>query len=730
MAFKFYLDGQLTDSPVNEFDLSTTIDRDNETEGILITQDVQLQYNGNNALNPGEVSGYTVLLDAFDTGTCNELLIDIYDEVSDTLTLHVYQGVIKVPSIEVDLHRMIVSTKVQDNSFYAYLSNNQSIDYNFVSPSSKNGVAITPAVQTDVNFFNPVDCQYNSLKLRKGVNINDAFDFIVRALSDNKVSFYSFSLQQEPVLFLFTGHALTLANSGDDSELITSFEQMMSELKKVRNVGYYIDRTNLDNPVLIIEDLDMIYGGNNFFEFTDIKELTATVNTDDIYASIKVGSKRLADGANPNYTFPESISYLGFREEVYVPLGQCNFDNELDLVNDYIISSNMISDQLYGAVTENLEDVFMVECENYLGNWRAVQYPSWVGAGPTIGTCFYNKGLSNPSKLNIQNSNYQSATTNTLSIGTYGFRAEIGAETIVGSFDPGSPVFSSSYTGFNNEPVIFSDETSGPNYDGSGNYNNVTGVYVVPVDGNYSFNSEFGIRISNTDEILNCMSINVISSLSPSIAAGIYNAGKARQQFVATLYIKVYDTNLFGTLLYQTQSQVTFAGNGNYSISNNLVSNLVTGNAVVVSLVIRSSVFAYNVTSNLPGNPQVNWPNPDLVALINSGWVLALSFSCGFPQPYGSCFARGDSYFECNGMPDGVLTFGSSDPKLFRSKAYEFEYHIDVSDFEVIKNNPTGLYKFEKDNIERFGWLDNMKRNDWTGMTTVKLITNNAATPK
>jgi hypothetical protein len=729
MAFKFYLDGQLTDSPVNEFDLSTTIDRDNETEGILITQDVQLQYNGNNVLNPGEVSGYTVLLDAFDTGTCNELLIDIYDEVSDTLTLHVYQGVIKVPSIEVDLHRMIISTKVQDNSFYAYLSNNQSIDYNFVSPSSKNGVAITPAVQTDVNFFNPIDCQYNSLKLRKGVNINDAFDFIVRALSDNKVSFYSFSLQQEPVLFLFTGHALTLANSGDDSELITSFEQMMSELKKVRNVGYYIDRTNLDNPVLIIEDLDMIYGGNNFFEFTDIKELTATVNTDDIYASIKVGSKRLADGANPNYTFPESISYLGFREEVYVPLGQCNFDNELDLVNDYIISSNMISDQLYGALTENLEDVFMVECENYLGNWRAVQYPSWVGVGFGVGTCFYNKGLSNPTKLNVQNSNYQSATTNTLSTGTYGFRAEQGAEQISGSFDPGSGAYIGPvYGGFDTQPVIFVDETSGPNYDGSGNYNNVTGVYVAPVDGDYSFSSTIDFRIVGCDTCVGGVNLVVLSSPSSGLPVGTYAVGTTKQQFNATLTIQVYSDNTLTVLLNQSSSFATFAGDGTYSLSNNFVGYLATGNAVIVSLNVDGGVYCYNLTN---GIYNFSLPNPNIRLLNASGWVLQLQFStCSFPLPYPTCYSKATSYFECNGMPDGVLTFGSSDPKLFRSKAYEFEYHIDVTDFEVIKNNPTGLYKFEKDNIERFGWLDNMKRNDWTGMTTVKLITNNAATPK
>lgn len=729
MAFKFYIDGQLTDAPVNEFDLSTTIDRDNDTEGILITQDVQLQYNGNNALNPGEVSGYTLLYNAFESGTCNELPIDIYDEVSDTLTIHVYQGVIKVPSIEVDLHRMIVSSKVQDNSFYAYLSNNQSIEYNFVSPTSKNGIQITPAVQTDVRFFNPVTCNYNNLNPRKGVNINDAFDFIVRALSDNKVTFYSWSLQQEPVLFLFTGYAMTLANAGSDSELITSFEDMLKELQKVRNVGYYIDRSNLDNPILVIEDLDLIYGGNNFFEFTDIKELSATVNTDNIYASIKVGSSRLGDGANPYYTFPESISYLGFREEVYVPLGQCNFDNELDLVNDYIISSNMISDQLYGAVTENLDDIFMVECENYLGNWRAVQYGSWVGSGFGVGTCFYNKGLSNPSKLVTQNSNYQAATTNTLSSGTYGFRAELGAEQLAGSFDPGSVAYiGPTLGGFDTQPVVFVDETSGPNYDGSGNYSNISGIYVAPVDGDYSFSSTIDFRIVGCDSCLGGVSLQILSSPPGGLPVGTYAVNNTKQQFNARLTIEVYTDNTLTTLINQSSNYSTFAGDGNYSLSTNLVGNLSTGNAVVVSLNVDGGVYCYGLTQ---GIYNYNLPNPFIRALNASGWVTQLAFTtCSFPLPYPTCYSRLTSFFECNGMPDGVLTFGSSDPNLYRSKSYEFEYHIDVTDFELIKSNPTGLYKFEKDNVERYGWLDNMKRNDWTGMTTVKLITNNAATPK
>lgn len=728
MAFRFYLDGQLTDAPMNEFDLSTSIERVNDTQGINITQDVQLQYNGNNNLNPFESSGYQILLNAFESGTCNELLLDIYDEITDTQTIHVYQGVIKVPSITWDLQKAIISTKVQDNSYYAYLSNNQSIEYNFLSPASKNGVTITPATQTTVVFFNPITCTYNSLSPHEGININDAFEFIVRALSDNKISFYSYTLKQEPVLFLFTGYALQVANSGDPSELITSFETLFNEVKKVRNIGYYIDRTDLNNPVMIIEDMDLMYGNSNVFEFTDIKDMVSEVNTDNIYAIIKVGSKELADGANPNYTFPEAISYLGFKPEDYVPLGQCNFDNELDLINDYVISSNMISDQIYGAVTTNLDKVFMVECEYDTGSmvWLAKKYPSWVGQG----TCFYNQGLNNPSKLQVQNSSYQAASTNTLANGTYGFRAELGAEQTVGSFNPGSSLFSSSWAGATTEPVIFVDENSGVNYDGSGNYNNTTGIYLAPVSGNYSFNSEIPIRIADCDTVSNCVIITVAGSQSPSIAAGTYKAGSVRQQFVGKLSIKVYTDNTLSSLVSQTQSQVTFAYNGTYSISNNFVGYLAAGNAVVVSLNIRSGLFVYNVTTNATNTP-VNWPNPDISALNNSGWSIFLGFSgCSFPQPYGSCYARTASYFECNGMPDGIVTFGSSDPKLFQNKTFEFEYDINTTDFETIKSNPTGMFKFEKDNVERYGWIQAMKRNDWTGMTTVKLLTNNASSPK
>jgi len=729
MAYLFYLDGLLTDSPINEFELSTSIRRESDTDGINVIQDVELAYNANNDLKVGETSGYSILYNAFESGTCNEIIIDIYDVVGNTTTYHIYQGVIKVPSIMVDLQRFILKTKVQDNNFYAYINNNKNIKYNLLSQVTKNGESITPAIQTEVFVYDTTNCSYTG-NIHHGIKVYDAFEFLCRALSDNKLGFYSTTLiNTKNNIILFTGYALITTNAGADSEIITSFKELYDEIKKVRNIGYYIDTTDLNNPIMVMEDLDLLYSGNNIYEFNDIKELDVKVNIDNIYSTINAGSTLLIDGANPTTTFPEFISYLGFQQESYIPLGQCNFDNELDLVNKFAISSNMISDQIFGAVTTNLETIFMIECEKKpIGNqYLAIDYANWIGAVGS-GYCYYNKGFTNPYKLSTQSSNYQAATTNTLSLGTYGFRASLGALQSAASFDIGSPFYiGPTLQGYTTQPIIYVDETSGGNYD-SGYYDNTSGIYVAPIDGNYSFSTIADLEITGCDTVYNCATLAVNNV--PGIANGSYSAGVVSQQFFGTITIKVYSDNTLTTLLYQNSNSATFASNGNYSISTNWAGNLSTGNAVIVSCNIDGSLFAYNLTVFSTNNP-VSFPTPNIKQLIANGATIIPGFSgCSFPQPQPECYYRSTSYFECNGTPDGQLIFGASDPMLFKNKIYTFEYDINTTDFQNIKLNPTGLFKFEKDNIERYGWIKEMKRNDWTGMTTVSIITNNAATPQ
>jgi len=714
MAFQFYIDGQLTDQPINGMDLSTSISRDNETAGINITQDIELKWNGNNALNPGEFSGYDIIKAAFDSSTCQELLIQIYDIVSDTETIYTYRGVIKVPNVKIDYQKVIVTCKIEDDSFFAYINNNKSIEFNLNAVKTKNGQPLTPATVTNVNMHDTSNGTYPAGYDRDGIKVIDAFDFLVKTMSDNKVSFFSQTLQTEPILMLFTGDNL-VNNNGN--ELILSFDNLYDEVKKVRNIGYYIDTTNKDNPVLRIETLDYLYSQNNFFEFTDIKELLGSVYSDDIYSVVNVGASFNPGGAASVYTFNSGTSYYGWLEEKYAPLGQCNFDNELNLVNDFAITSNAISDQLFGAVTTNLDRVFMVECYYDLiaANYQSVAYPSWVNTA----FYYYNQGLNNVSKLQVQQSNYQTSLTNTQAIGTLGFRAELGQDatgiTSNDSYVSPNIIF----------PVIFTDESSGNNYDGSGNYFNTTGQYIVSVAGSYSFTAKAFLENNYYDSKQG----NLIINSSPSFPAGTYSVFYQQGARVA-LIIEAYTDNTLTTLIGSQVNIVDKLLDGLWSVTVNFSSILPLNAAVVVRFVGSTSLY---VTGNLTNS---NGQNVGPLPLTNmgeldsqSGWSLSFAFpNGGFPQPAQVTIFEKESFFECNGTPEGGLIFGFSDPSIYKNKLFEFEYDINVSDWELFKANPTGLIKFEKDNVVRYGWIDEIKHNDWTGMTNIRLISNNAST--
>jgi hypothetical protein len=144
MAFKFYLDGLLTDQPTNDNALVTTIKRDSDLGGFLTTQDVTLEYSADNAISAGEVSGYTYLKSKFDSGTCNEVNVVIYDQISSTESRRVYTGVMKVPSMVIKEGYVSITTKIDDNSFYSYIKNNQNVKFNLYATKTKNGEAITP----------------------------------------------------------------------------------------------------------------------------------------------------------------------------------------------------------------------------------------------------------------------------------------------------------------------------------------------------------------------------------------------------------------------------------------------------------------------------------------------------------------------------------------------------------------------------------------------------------
>ena len=728
MAFKFYIDGVLVDSPVNDQQPSTTIRRDNTIGGMVVTQDAELTWNANNDLEAGVASGFTLLKDAYDAGICEEMTFTIRDQVDATTNELLYVGVIKVPVISIDYQRQNATVRIQDNNFYSYINNNKSIEYNVQSVKTKNRVDITPPSIEDVDFFVSTTGVYGGSfgYIWHGYRVYEVFRYIVAAISDNKIGFESLFLQQEPELFIFDGYAL--ANPGADPNVITSFDKLFKEVYKLRKIAFYIDGTDQDNPILRIESEDDIFSPVQVLSFEDIKEMISRIKTDKVYGSVRVGASDNPGGSAAVYTFESGISYLGWTEEVYTPLGQCNIDNELNLVNDYGITSNDIHDQVVGAVNSDLDKMFLVECERVNDpsfSALAKRYDSWIGT-PEF---YYNQGTNNPTKLIIHGSNYQTGLTNTLQIGSNGFRASRGQDQTIANNNTSFGVIGETV-----EPVIFTDETTGSNYDGNGNYNNVAGNYTTPIEGTYSFNARLNIDTINFPTGCTNFQVKIDSSPIATIPAGTYvPLGGGVWGSIITLTIEAYTDNTYTTLITSQSTISTIYENQSTNVTTTLTAFLPVGAEVRVKVNTQTGRFAFGLLVNVSTGTTTSTPLPNpFIEYLNSitGWQITVN-NCYIPLNAAkpSVIALEDSYFENTGAPDGGGVLVENDPRLFRAKEFEFDYNISQSDWLQIKLNPIGQFAFEKDGVIRYGWIDTMKRNDWTGQTNIKLISDNAIIP-
>ena len=77
-----------------------------------------------------------------------------------------------------------------------------------------------------------------------------------------------------------------------------------------------------------------------------------------------------------------STTFLGFDEEEYFVGGQCNLDVNLDLVNRWIIDSNVIEDTVVNKNTSYYEDTFIIEVD--IAGLKAVKYDNLIPTGNDI----------------------------------------------------------------------------------------------------------------------------------------------------------------------------------------------------------------------------------------------------------------------------------------------------------------------------------------------------------
>ena len=671
MAFKFYIDGQLVDQPVNDTAVITNIVRDTSIKAVLVDQNIDLQWNGNNNVDSGYISGFAYLKNKFDEGICGECSIAIYDEVSPSETALIYEGVIKTPSLKFDKQREIVTAKINDNNYYAYLSNNRGIKVLLNADKTKSKLDITPPSSYELDLFNSNGCAYGSFAgfYYQAYWIVDVFEHIIKCLTDNRLGFRSdFLTNLEYPLFLCKGQNLINPVSmfpDAQGTIEISFEQIFTELNKIYNLSFYIDNSDNLNPVFVVEDSNSLFSQSEaVYHFSDIKEMNEYISPTELYGVVTAGDSNYTDGQQALYTWNSAISYYGWRTEQFFPLGQCNTNEELNLTSEWSIDNNLIQDTLVGQNNSNIDNIFLIECENRDSinlTAEAHQY-SFFGQG----NCFYNLGLNNFSKLQSHASEFETVFGNFLGLGDNGFRALLGNSAVQDIDYVTAPASAPNFiptTGLTVDPAQYVNETTDGGYDGNNNYNNATQQYVIPADGNYSFRQSL-----KWDQ-------------SGFIASEYFQIGAT---------ITLYDSLLVQKATYSNGSN--YGGNGSFELNIDWVVNAAAGDIVIAS---------YGV-----------------------GYVPNQAPSQQLPRHF---YLKHTSFFECNGTPDGGISITSGNG-LIKKIEYDFVYDITQDDFLMIKSNPLCKLSFEKDGITRFGWIKSIQYNNWTGLTNIKLITNNALT--
>lgn len=682
MAFLFYLDDQLTDQPINDMALSTNIKRDDSLGAIFVKQEVKLEYAATNATLVNRISGFEYLKSIWDAGLCSECTIKIINQISNTQSIDHFQGVIKIADLEFDEQKIFVAAEVTDNSFSAYVNNNKSVKAALTSDRTKSKQPITPPSFYDVTFFDSNTGVYDTdVKMYR---LYDVFKFLIPAITDNKVTFEStFLTSSDTEIFLTRGNAILFPGAEPDEAIQISFSELYDEVKKIpvnsdlaEPIGFFIDGTDPENPVLRLENESYFFNSTTVYTFSDIKELKTYAKIDKLYSSVKVGSTATIDGWAPDgYTFIESTQYFGFKEEDYTVYGQCNTDAQLNLVNNFVISSNAINSAYMGGVTDFESDLFLVVCDSVDPNALTSDAKGYAffGVSPPY---YYNIGLNNANKLSLYSNSLQNNIGNFLGIGSDGFRASMQTDKTftTNPNPPAGSTFTSVGAGgnaFNYDSValpIFTDDQTGSNYDGNNNYSTGTGFYTLPADGSYSFASEVRFTVQGFVPVLNRF---------------------LRLQLI----INHYDST--GTVLKSSTASVHDSDlNGNFALNTAHAMVGVTGDLVSAEINLR---------------------------------FYSLQFP---PLPlYQNLTFQSISFFECNGTPDGAVVLAANTSDNYRILQHEFTASIPDQTWQTIIANPTGLFPFEKDGITRFGWIEEMRRNDQTGFTTIKLTSSNATTP-
>ena len=488
MQLRCLLDTIEVEEPIGLNQIGKVVKRDRTEGSILVTQDAEVTFVGD---------GFDYLYNLLrNSGFCvrASCTVQITIDGGSTWTNY-YEGLIPISTVEFDLKRNLAKTKIFDNSYNSKIDNSKSIGAFLYGERSRNDVAITPIPYQTIQYFSVTTGTYITQTFNGGYEGAayrpfDVMRFLIEFMTDGEIGFASsvFDTGGEYEGLLIThGRAIELADqslAGAPPCTLAvwkqfwdkvDWEKMFSEFRNRRNLSFAVDYST--SPISIRVENESYFRENGIkFSALNVDELKVLIDEAQLYSKISLGQGGTQD--KQGTSFPFDITFLGYKDEEFATVGNCNIDAELNIKTDWITNTNDIEYLLVNGVigTEDWDrKIFIIDCDYDSGiNWKAKQ-SQFLGAP----NWYYNESLTNAKIVPFFAGAVPNSIVNFLSVETNDFRAEKTTSNITVP-----------------NIVDFDDDSTPPNFDTGGNYDNTTYEYTAPISAAYTF--EVGLRAYQT----------------------------------------------------------------------------------------------------------------------------------------------------------------------------------------------------------------------------------------
>lgn len=315
---------------------------------------------------------YIYLSELFKNGACS--IVDVrIEDVCDNVTYELFIGKLHISDIECDVKRKMIKSNIRDNSFTGMIKDFTKTDVPIYYTKTKNCFELESIDRLFI--INPLIPELYKEIL--GFDVLEVLNYQIKYATDNKAYVVSDYLTTNKYMITNGYNLHNDSGSLEQKYPNVSFNKLFEELRKKFRLFMVIEYDVDGIPYLRIEQESYSFSSTNILSISDIQDSTTEeIDKTRLYNSIKVGSK-IFEPKTGVYWYNEKSPILSFIESTFPTCGECTVNsdseqNELNLVSEFIIDSNMISE----AFNTPIGDLYDYDANIYLISYYVdIAYP-------------------------------------------------------------------------------------------------------------------------------------------------------------------------------------------------------------------------------------------------------------------------------------------------------------------------------------------------------------------